>query len=98
MTLLLTTLKKNGLLLKYQQGFRRNQSIETNLVQSYDIVTKLIEEGKAVEVLCLDQAMAFDKVVCEFLTQAPCSWSSCRRCGVDKIVSDWPNPESHDLL
>ena len=48
---------------KSQHSFRRNQSIETNLTQSYDIVTKLIEDGKAVDVLLLDQAKAFDKVV-----------------------------------
>ncbi|XP_065564301.1 uncharacterized protein LOC136029724 [Artemia franciscana] len=44
-------LEKNGLLSKSQHGFRRSLSIETNLIHSYDIVTKLIEEGKAVDVL-----------------------------------------------
>ncbi|XP_065584318.1 uncharacterized protein LOC136043320 [Artemia franciscana] len=46
-------LQKNDLLSKSQHGFRRSRSIETN-PHSYDIVTNLIEECKAVDVPLLD--------------------------------------------
>ncbi|XP_065572422.1 uncharacterized protein LOC136034871 [Artemia franciscana] len=61
-------LEKNGLLSKSQHGLRRNWSNETNLIQSYDIVTKLIEEDKAVDVLLLDHGKAFNKVVHKYLS------------------------------
>ena len=38
-----------------------------NLIQSYDIVTKLIEEDKAVDVLLLNQTKALNKVVYKYL-------------------------------
>ena len=60
-------LETNSLLYDGQHGFRKGRSVETNLIQSYDIITKMIEEGLPVDVLLLDQAKAFEKVVHSYL-------------------------------
>ncbi|KAJ7423671.1 RNA-directed DNA polymerase from mobile element jockey-like protein [Willisornis vidua] len=45
-----------------QHGFRRGRSCLTNLISFYDQVTHLEDEGKAVDVVCLDFSKAFDTV------------------------------------
>lgn len=43
-----------------QHGFRKGRSCLTNLISSYDQVTCLVDEGKAVDVVCLHFSKAFD--------------------------------------
>ncbi|KAK4818923.1 hypothetical protein QYF61_022100 [Mycteria americana] len=45
-----------------QHGFRKRRSCLTNLISFYDKVTRLVGEGKAVDVVYLDFSKAFDTI------------------------------------
>ncbi|KAK4810837.1 LOW QUALITY PROTEIN: hypothetical protein QYF61_008809 [Mycteria americana] len=45
-----------------QHGFRKGRSCLTNLISFYDTVTRLMDEGKAVDVVYLDFSKAFDTI------------------------------------
>ncbi|KAK4825548.1 hypothetical protein QYF61_000125 [Mycteria americana] len=52
-----------------QHGFMKGKSCLTNLISFYDKVTCLVDEGKAVDVVCLDFSKAFDTVSHRFLLE-----------------------------
>jgi len=45
-----------------KHGILKGRSFLTNLISFYDQVTRLVDEGKAVDVICLDFSKAFDIV------------------------------------
>ena len=45
-----------------QHGFMKGRSCPTNLVSFYDKATRLVDEGKAVDVVYFDFSKAFDTV------------------------------------
>ncbi|PKU32719.1 rna-directed dna polymerase from mobile element jockey-like [Limosa lapponica baueri] len=45
-----------------QHGFMKGRSCLTNLISSYDKVTHLVDEGKAVDVVYPDFSKAFDTI------------------------------------
>ena len=52
----------NNLLNPNQHGFRAGHSCLSQLLQHFDRITKLIEEGKNVDIIYLDFSKAFDKL------------------------------------
>jgi len=55
----------------------------TNLISFYDLVTRLVDEGKAVDVVYLDFSKAFDTVSHSILLQ------KLAVCGLDKYTLGW---------
>jgi hypothetical protein len=53
---------KNGLLFRGQHCFRKDISIKTNLIESYDSISNLLEQGFPIDVFPLGQARAFSKI------------------------------------
>ena len=45
-----------------RHGFMKGRSCLTNLISFYDLVTRLVDEGKAVDVTYLDFNIAFNTV------------------------------------
>ena len=76
-------LERNRLIRASQHGFMAGRSTTTNLIVYMDALTKLMEEGKAVDVLYLDFAKAFDKVPHLRLLQ------KCQGLGVGGKVLEW---------
>ncbi|KAK4814369.1 hypothetical protein QYF61_017782 [Mycteria americana] len=55
-------LEDNQVIKPSQHGFRKGRSCLTNLISFYNKVTRLVDEGKAVDVVYLDLSKAFDTV------------------------------------
>ncbi|KAK4815480.1 hypothetical protein QYF61_003016, partial [Mycteria americana] len=54
--------KANGIIRHSQHGFIKGKSCLTNWISLYDKVTRLVDEGKAMDVVFLDFSQAFDTV------------------------------------
>ena len=66
-----------------QHGFTKGRSCLTNLISFYDLVTRLVDEGKAVDVVYLDFSKAFDTVSHSILLQ------KLAACGLDRYTLGW---------
>ena len=66
-----------------QHGFTKGRSFLTNLISFYDLVTCLVDEGKAVDVVYLDFSKAFDTVSHGILLQ------KLAVCGLDRYTLGW---------
>jgi len=66
-----------------QRGFTKGRSCLTNPISLYDLVTRLVDEGKAVEVVYLDFSKAFNAVSHGILLQ------KLAACGLDRYALGW---------
>ena len=102
-------LDKYSLIRNSQHGFISGKSCLTNLLDFFEVVTKMLDEGEAVDLIYLDFAKAFDKVPhCRLLKKLEAhgvggnvlnwikEWLSNRRQKVciDGEFSDWANVTS----
>ena len=78
---LINYLEENTLISDRQHEFHRGRSINTNFIQSYDHATKILDMGKPVDIVLLEQAKAFDKVEHSYL--------KLKAYQVHKGVIDW---------
>jgi hypothetical protein len=62
-------LLKNDLLANSQHGFMPNKSCCTNLLEFFEKVTSVVDQGSPFDVIFLDFAKAFDKVPNERLLE-----------------------------
>ena len=66
-----------------QHGFAKGRSCLTNLISFYDLVTRLVDEGKAVDVVYLDFSKAFDTVSHSILLE------KLAALGLDRYTLGW---------
>jgi hypothetical protein len=64
-------LKQNNLLHSSLHGFQSRRSIDTNLHESYDHITMLLDTGVPADMLLPDFFIGFDKVCNKQLTVEP---------------------------
>ncbi|GAB0203177.1 mitochondrial enolase superfamily member 1 [Grus japonensis] len=87
-----------------QHGFMKGRSCLTNLISFYDLVTHLVDEGKAVDVVYLDFSKAFnmishsillEKLVAHGLDRCTLRWvknwleGQAQRVVVNRVKSSW---------
>jgi len=87
-----------------QHGVTKGRSCLTNLISFYDLVTRLVDEGKAVDVVYLDFSKAFDtdshsillqKLAAHGLDRYTLGWvrnwleGRAQRVVVDGVKSSW---------
>ncbi|KAK4818351.1 hypothetical protein QYF61_011448 [Mycteria americana] len=74
-----------------QHGFMKGRSCLTNLISFYDKVTRVVDDGKAVDVVCLELSKAFDT---HSSRETGCSWLGRVYSSLGKELAGWPGPKS----
>ena len=78
-----------------QHGFMKGRSCLTTLISSYERVTRLVDEGRAVDVVCLDFSKAFDTLPhSTLLEKTSCPWFGWVYSLLDKELAEWLSAES----
>ncbi|KAK4810827.1 hypothetical protein QYF61_008799 [Mycteria americana] len=78
-------LKDNAIIRHSQHEFTKGKSCLTNLISFYDKVTRLVDEGKVVDVVFLDFSKAFDTVPHSILLD------KLSNCGMSRFTARWVN-------
>ena len=86
-------LKVNQWIRPSQHRFVNGRSCLTNLISFYDKVTRLVDEGQAVNVVYLDFSKAFDSPPQHPHGEAGCPWFGWVYAPLDETLSGWPGPE-----
>jgi len=60
--IIIKQVKEKKVIRSSQHGFTKGKSCLTNLIPFYDGMTGWVDEGRAVDVVCLDFSKAFDTV------------------------------------
>ena len=76
-------LTENNLLSEAQHGFRKGRSCLTNLLESLESWTEILEEGNCIDVAYLDFRKAFDLVSHELLIY------KMSKYGIDWKILNW---------
>ena len=76
-------LERHNLIRPSQHGFMAGRSTATNMLEYMETLTRLLDQGHAVDVLYLDFAKAFDKVPHERLL------AKCRGLGLGGKLLEW---------
>ena len=76
-------LERCSLIRDSQHGFVKGKSCLTNLIEFFEVVTKCVDEDRAVDVVYMDFSKAFDKVPHGRLMK------KVRRCGIEGHLADW---------
>ena len=73
----------NDLLNHNQHGFRAGKSCLSQLLQHFDLITQMLEEGKNIDVVYLDFAKAFDKLDFQI------TLNKLKKLGIQGKVLEW---------
>jgi hypothetical protein len=85
---LMSHLLVNNLLKDSQHGFMSKKSCMTNLLEFFEIITRAVDEGEAVDAMFLDFAKAFDKVPRNEITeQTQSTWSEGKSAKMDSKLA-----------
>ena len=76
-------MRDNGGIRPSQHGFMKGKSCLTNLISFYDRVTRLVDEGKAVDIVYLDFSKAFNTVCHNILLEKLAAH------GLDRYTLSW---------
>ena len=84
-------IQDNQVIRPSQHGFMKGRSCLTNLISFYDKVTHLVDEGKAVDVVCLDFSKAFDTISHSILLEklAAHGLDGCTLCWIKNCLDGW---------
>jgi len=78
-----------------QHRFMKGRSCLTNLISFCDQVTRLVNEGKAMDVVYLDFSKAFHTVPPQHPPgETSCPWFGWVYSSLDKELAEWLSPES----
>ncbi|GAB0207249.1 mitochondrial enolase superfamily member 1 [Grus japonensis] len=76
-------IQDNQVIRPNQHGFMKGRSCLTNLISFYDKVTRLVDEGKATDVVYVDFSKAFDTVSHSILLEKLAAH------GLDRLGEEW---------